>query len=156
MRALLPCARRVHHAAVVVYLLCLSVVLSCGRLHCDCALSHTGCQAACTWQTTQQAGSCYLTGVVAKIQRQTGFQPEAVFRKYLWFLLRERKFDQGAVDDMVLLKSAFGLSADQARHTSVCLHPWAHSVTFRHRTRLRQAKSRQHLGRVHRSPHTLR
>ena len=53
-------------------------------------------------------------GVLTKIKRQTGFPEEAVFRKFLWFLLRERKFDQSAVDDMVLLKSALSLTADQA------------------------------------------
>ncbi len=31
-----------------------------------------------------------------------------VFRKYLWYVLRERKFDQGAVEDLVALKVRVG------------------------------------------------
>ncbi len=33
-----------------------------------------------------------------------GFTPVEVFRKYLWYLLRERAFNQEAVDDLVHLK----------------------------------------------------
>ena len=36
-----------------------------------------------------------------------------IFRKYLWYLLRERKFDQEAADDLVYLKSVLNLSDDQ-------------------------------------------
>ena len=38
------------------------------------------------------------------IKGSTGFSYVEIFRKYLWYLLRERKFDQAAVDDMVALK----------------------------------------------------
>jgi predicted nucleic-acid-binding protein len=41
---------------------------------------------------------------VQSIKGSTGFTPTEIFRKYLWFLLRERKFDQEAVDDVVALK----------------------------------------------------
>lgn len=36
-----------------------------------------------------------------------------MFRKYLWFLLRERQFDGPAVEDMVLLKGALALRDDE-------------------------------------------
>lgn len=42
-----------------------------------------------------------------------------IFRKYLWYLLRERKFDQEAADDLVYLKSALNLTDDQVRLTEV-------------------------------------
>ena len=42
-----------------------------------------------------------------------------IFRKYLWYLLRERKFDQEAADDLVYLKSVLNLSDDQVHVFSV-------------------------------------
>ncbi|KAI8469776.1 MAG: hypothetical protein J3K34DRAFT_469711 [Monoraphidium minutum] len=52
-----------------------------------------------------------LTPAVAKrLQRASGFTPVEAFRKYLWFVLRERKFDVDAVADMVALKGALALS----------------------------------------------
>ena len=48
--------------------------------------------------------------VVISIRALTGFSPVELFRKYLWFLLRERKFDQEAVDDVIALKGALKLS----------------------------------------------
>jgi hypothetical protein len=36
-----------------------------------------------------------------------------VFRKYLWFLLRERQYDAEALADLVALKGALGLTDDQ-------------------------------------------
>ncbi|KIZ03552.1 hypothetical protein MNEG_4405 [Monoraphidium neglectum] len=51
-----------------------------------------------------------LTPAVAKrLQRGSGFTPVEVFRKYLWYVLRERKFGPDAVADMVALKGALGL-----------------------------------------------
>jgi len=46
------------------------------------------------------------------IRMKTGFTPTEVFRKYLWFLLRERKFDQSAVDDLICLKKSLQLSEE--------------------------------------------
>ncbi len=55
-----------------------------------------------------------LTGaVIGGIRFRTGFSPVELFRKYLWFLLRERKFDQEAVDDLIALKTALGLDDAQ-------------------------------------------
>lgn len=47
------------------------------------------------------------------LKLQTGFTSVEVFRKYLWFLLRERQFDEGALDDLVALKAALGLSDEE-------------------------------------------
>jgi hypothetical protein len=44
------------------------------------------------------------------VRFRTGVSMVELFRKYLWYLLRERKFDQGAVDDLVALKHAAGLT----------------------------------------------
>ncbi|GIL93335.1 hypothetical protein Vretifemale_20745 [Volvox reticuliferus] len=49
-------------------------------------------------------------GVIRRLQRSSGFSPVEVFRKYLWYLLRERKFDQGAVEDLVAIKVGLGLT----------------------------------------------
>ncbi|GAX73835.1 hypothetical protein CEUSTIGMA_g1285.t1 [Chlamydomonas eustigma] len=51
--------------------------------------------------------------IVKGIKGSTGFTPSEIFRKYLWFLLRERKFDQDAVDDLVALKVAAMLSDEE-------------------------------------------
>jgi hypothetical protein len=57
--------------------------------------------------------TCCFLPPLQKLRSSTGFSPVEVFRKYLWFLLRERKFDAAAVEDMVLLKSVLGLSDEQ-------------------------------------------
>ncbi len=46
---------------------------------------------------------------------RTGFSGVEVFRKYLWYLLRERAFDVDAVADLQQLKTALGLSDNEAR-----------------------------------------
>jgi len=52
-----------------------------------------------------------LTPAIAtKIRRSSGFSAVEVFRKYLWYLLREHTFDPDAVADMVQLKVALGLT----------------------------------------------
>jgi hypothetical protein len=61
-----------------------------------------------------------LLPVMQKLRGSTGFSPVEVFRKYLWFLLRERKFDAAAVEDMVLLKGVLGLSDEQVRCVHCC------------------------------------
>lgn len=48
--------------------------------------------------------------VMKGIMSRTKFTPVEVFRKYLWYLLRERKFDQEAVSDVLALKDALMLS----------------------------------------------
>ena len=56
---------------------------------------------------------------------RTGFSPVEIFRKYMWYLLRERKFDQEAVADMIHLKHALGLRDDQVNLN------WArYTITF--------------------------
>lgn len=46
---------------------------------------------------------------------KTGFTSAEIFRKYLWYLLRERKFDQEAVADVVQLKTSLQLSDEEVR-----------------------------------------
>ncbi|PRW57850.1 RNA-binding RBM5 and related containing G-patch and RRM domains (ISS) [Chlorella sorokiniana] len=55
-----------------------------------------------------------LSGAALKLLGvQTGFSNVEVFRKYLWFMLRERAFDEEALADLVALKAALGLTDEQ-------------------------------------------
>lgn len=56
--------------------------------------------------------SSLTNGTIKGLMRSTGFTAIEVFRKYLWYLLRERKFDDDAVQDLVALKAAANLSDD--------------------------------------------
>lgn len=67
----------------------------------------------CSRSYSHQQGR--VPGVLRSLGTTTGFKPEEIFRKYLWYLLRERKFDHSAVDDVVYLKNAMGLSDEQVR-----------------------------------------
>lgn len=49
-------------------------------------------------------------GVITGLRLRSGFSPTEIFRKYLWYLLRERKFDNDALADVIALKKALGLS----------------------------------------------
>lgn len=49
----------------------------------------------------------------ALLKMQTGFSNVELFRKYLWFLLRERQFDEEALGDLVALKAALSLSDEE-------------------------------------------
>jgi hypothetical protein len=52
-----------------------------------------------------------LTPAVCRgLKRDTGFSGVEIFRKFLWFLLRERRFDEDAVADVVALRAALDLS----------------------------------------------
>lgn len=51
---------------------------------------------------------------------KTGFSASEIFRKYLWYLLRERKFDTEAVNDVVQLKASLQLSDEEVR----CVMYW--------------------------------
>lgn len=53
------------------------------------------------------------TRICKSVMFQTGFTGTEVFRKYLWFLLRERQFDQDAMADLVQLKTSLGLTDEQ-------------------------------------------
>ncbi len=44
---------------------------------------------------------------------RSGFSGTEIFRKYLWYLLRERSFDVDAVADMQQLKDSLGLTDDE-------------------------------------------
>jgi hypothetical protein len=52
--------------------------------------------------------------VASKIRSRSGFTGVETFRKYLWYLLRDRRFDGEAVADAVALKHALSLSDEQA------------------------------------------
>jgi hypothetical protein len=47
--------------------------------------------------------------VLGSLKFRAGFNSVEVFRKFLWYLLRERSFDQEAIDDLIALKQAAGL-----------------------------------------------
>ena len=86
------------------------------RLRClpdsACALlSRAGsmCSASKAHQSRASSIAACRAGTVQGIIGRTGFSPTEAFRKYLWFALRERKFDQDAVDDLVQLKAALRL-----------------------------------------------
>ena len=61
-------------------------------------------------------------GVLRSLRGRTGFSATEVFRKYLWYALRERKFDEDAVVDLALLRNALSMSDAEARATGACLH----------------------------------
>ncbi len=54
-------------------------------------------------------------GVVRGLKMKSGFSSTEIFRKYLWYLLRERKFDEDAVADLAALRSALNMTDEEAR-----------------------------------------
>jgi hypothetical protein len=52
-------------------------------------------------------------GVLRGLKMKTGFNDVELFRKYLWYLLRERQFDASAVDDLVYLRTVLGMNDDE-------------------------------------------
>lgn len=48
--------------------------------------------------------------ILGSLRFRTGFTNVEIFRKYLWYLLRERAFKQDAVDDLLALKAALQLT----------------------------------------------
>ena len=46
---------------------------------------------------------------------KTGFSGAELFRKYLWYALRERKFDPDTVADLIHLRQQLNLTDDEAR-----------------------------------------
>lgn len=55
----------------------------------------------------------HLAGVVRGLRMKTGFTATEIFRKYLWYLLRERKFDEDAVADLSALRSVLAMRDDE-------------------------------------------
>ena len=49
-------------------------------------------------------------GMLKSLRFRTGFNNVDIFRKFLWFVLRERPFDREAVDDLLALKEALQLT----------------------------------------------
>ena len=44
---------------------------------------------------------------------KTGFTATEIFRKYLWYLLRERRFDEDAVADLSALRSVLAMRDEE-------------------------------------------
>ncbi|EIE23581.1 hypothetical protein COCSUDRAFT_47354 [Coccomyxa subellipsoidea C-169] len=53
------------------------------------------------------------TGVMRGLKMKSGFSSTEIFRKYLWYLLRERKFDEDAVADLAALRTALGMTDEE-------------------------------------------
>lgn len=69
---------------------------------------------------SQAYSHVYLTtGVLRSLKMKTGFNSAEIFRKYLWYLLRERKFDTEAVNDVVQLKSSLQLSDEEVSQSTL-------------------------------------
>lgn len=66
-----------------------------------------------TLESKHEVSPFFHAEVTRSLQSKTGFKGGEIFRKYLWYLLRERKFDQEAVNDIVYLKSVLNLNDDQ-------------------------------------------
>ncbi len=47
------------------------------------------------------------------LKMKSGFSSTEIFRKYLWYLLRERKFDEDAVADLAALRTALGMTDEE-------------------------------------------
>ena len=65
-------------------------------------------------ETLNELGTADPTAV-ARIGRDTGFDGVLVFRKYLRYLINERKFDAAAVSDVIALKATCGLTDADVR-----------------------------------------
>lgn len=95
---------------------CPAAQAPCRCCPCSC------CLAQSVWLTTKERFSfaAYHAGTVQGIIGRTGFSPTEAFRKYLWFALRERKFDQDAVDDLVQLKMSLRLQDSEVGWVTQC------------------------------------
>jgi hypothetical protein len=61
--------------------------------------------------------------VVRGLKLKTGFTATEIFRKYLWYLLRERKFDEDAVADLSALRSVLAMRDEEVSLLSACFTP---------------------------------
>lgn len=59
---------------------------------------------------SSSSSSALTPALMKKLRSETGFTGPEIFRKYLWYLLRERRFDSTAVADLVSLRSALALT----------------------------------------------
>ncbi|KAL0024509.1 hypothetical protein WJX77_011252 [Trebouxia sp. C0004] len=57
--------------------------------------------------------SALTPSVTRSLKMKTGFNAAEIFRKFLWYLLRERKFDTEAVDDVVAAQVNLQLSDEE-------------------------------------------
>lgn len=56
--------------------------------------------------------SAVTKAMIGGLRFKTGYSNTEMFRKFLWYILRDRKFDQEAVDDLLHLKQVMGLTDD--------------------------------------------
>ncbi|DBA77802.1 TPA: hypothetical protein ACH3X1_009159 [Trebouxia sp. C0004] len=59
--------------------------------------------------------SALTPSVTRSLKMKTGFNAAEIFRKFLWYLLRERKFDTEAVDDVVAAQVNLQLSDEEVQ-----------------------------------------
>lgn len=69
----------------------------------------------CDGVSLRHTNNMHWSGSLQRIRSATGFSAVEVFRKYLWYLLKERPFNPDAVADMVALKQALQLSDAEVR-----------------------------------------
>lgn len=58
-------------------------------------------------------------GEVRSLKFKTRFSEVEMFRKFVWFLLRERSFDPAALQDVLHLKAVLGLSQEQVLYVKL-------------------------------------
>ncbi len=75
---------------------------------------------------------CALVSCVQMIKVRTGYTPVEIFRKYLWYVLRERKFDQ--------VRAMAVYSTHMCTHTHIHIH----ICTYTHTHTERQAHTQTH------------
>jgi hypothetical protein len=63
----------------------------------------------------------FVAGVVRGLKMRSGFSATEIFRKYLWYLLRERKFDEDAVTDLAVLRTALSMSDEEVSTSTLFL-----------------------------------
>ncbi len=61
--------------------------------------------------------------MVRGLRLKTGFTATEIFRKYLWYLLRERKFDEDAVADLSALRSVLAMRDEEVSLLLRSSHP---------------------------------
>lgn len=98
-------------AAELLQIIC--CILCTGKVIWDCSSIKEGKLG----RQSQQSGLC--AGVVRGLRLKTGFSATEIFRKYLWYLLRERKFDEDAVADLSALRSVLAMRDEEVSHCCV-------------------------------------
>ncbi len=64
---------------------------------------------------------CTIAEVLRGLKMKTGFSSVELFRKYLWYALRERKFDPDTVADLIHLRQQLSLTDDEVSPYTVSM-----------------------------------